>query len=518
MHSRYHLLMPRLERFAVHVVVFLAGALLMSLEVAAFRMIGKTFGSALRETTAVIAVFLAAMSIGYWGGGRIGDRHPRPQTLVAVLLSTAALLLVVPWLDAIVSPWIAASRLELATHAFVATSVLFALPTVLFASVSPIAVRLFTTSTGTSGSTAGSISALSTVGSITGSVVTAFLLIDWLGSIARTVLTVALATCVTVLVLVLSTLPRVRRQGDFAARLRPYAFAAIGVFVVAVPAIAFIRSTRIEHSLVARDPSIRTLFIGDSPYHRVTVQQRGDARTLHFSMAMQSRMLVHDPFGPGASYTDAIHLARFMRPDVRRILIIGLGGGTAAKQFVHYYPDTIVDVVEIDPVVVQTARRYFGVVPSDRLRIHVGDGRMFLKHATGTWDLIVIDAYTTNGYGDTIPPHLVTREFFREVKQRLAPGGVLHFHCAFGGTKLLLALQKTIGSVFHERYTSEGEILASDVALLTPTETVLERARTTRAGSLPGFERYARTLRPYSHVAEEIPLLTDDYAPVDTLR
>ncbi|HEV3486264.1 MAG TPA: hypothetical protein VG106_12705, partial [Vicinamibacterales bacterium] len=88
--------MSRFERSAIYVVVFLSGALLMSLEIAAFRIIGKTFGSALRETTAVIAVFLAAMSVGYWAGGRVGDRWPRAGTLLASLLGAAALLLAVP--------------------------------------------------------------------------------------------------------------------------------------------------------------------------------------------------------------------------------------------------------------------------------------------------------------------------------------------------------------------------------------------------------------------------------------
>ena len=511
--------MSRTERLAVYTVVFLSGALLMSLEVAAFRIIGKTFGSALRETTAVIAVFLAAMSIGYWAGGRAGDRYPRPSTLIAVLLGTALLLMGVPWLDAAVSPRIAASNLDLATHAFVATSVLFGLPTILFASVSPIAIRLFTTSTGTSGSTAGSISAVSTVGSIAGSVLTAFLLIDWLGSIARTVITVALAACITALILLSAMLTRVRRESAHNVRLRGYAIALAAVLAVGVPAIAFIRSTQLEQSLLAPDPAWKVLFVGDSPYHRVTVRERVNfVRTLHFAFGTQSQMLVKDPYGAGLPYSDAVHLAKMMRPTVKRVLLIGLGGGTVAKQFTRYYPDTTVDAVEIDPVVVDVAKKYFGVEPTDRLRIHTGDGRTFLTRTQEKWDLIVIDVATTNRYGDTIPPHLVTREFFAEAERHLSEGGVLHYHCAFQRSKLLLALQKTIASVFDSTYVTSGEILASNAALLTPKETVLERARTSPAGRLPDFANYLAALKPYQPVPSDVPLLTDDYAPVDTLR
>jgi spermidine synthase len=499
--------MSRLERVAVYVVVFLSGALLMALEIAAFRIIGKTFGSALRETTAVIAVFLAAMSIGYWVGGRAGDRWPRPGTLVSVLLAAAAVLLIVPWLDALLSPRIARSNLELSTHAFAATTLLFALPTILFASVSPIAIRLFAAGTGRSGSTAGSISAVSTVGSIAGSVVTAFLLIDQLRSITRTVMVVALCACITAIVLIATTMP-FRRSVP-----------AVGVaLVLAAPALAFIGSTQIEQSLFKPLPNWRVLFVGDSPYHRVTVlEHRGLMRALKFASATQSVMYLQDPFGPGLRYADSVHLARLLRPSVRRVLVIGLGGGTIPKQFTHYYPDTVVDVVDVDPLVVDVAQKYFGVQPSDRLRVHLADGRLFLRRATEKWDLIVIDTYTTNRYGDTIPPHLVTQEFFSEVSRHLSDGGILHFHCAFEKGKLLSALQKTLASVFGSVYVTEGEILASDVALVTSKETALQRVRDLPAGRLLAVEGYLEKLRPYERAAADVPLLTDDYAPVDTL-
>lgn len=509
--------MTRTERAAVYVVVFLSGALLMSLEIAAFRIIGKTFGAALRETTAVIAVFLAAMSIGYWAGGRAGDRWPRPETLLAVLFGAAALLLLVPPLDGWISPRIAASSLQLSTHAFLATTLLFALPTVLFASVSPIAVRLFTTSAGTSGSTAGSISAVSTIGSIAGSVLTAFVLIDWLESIARTVLVVSLSACVTAVVLMIATARRLSADATTRSVLRRSAVFVGAVTILALSAFGFVRSTALEESLLAPLPGRKILFTGDSPYHRVTVTEHGDLRLLSFASATQSRMRVGDPFGPGVPYTDAAHIAKLMRPNVRRILIIGLGGGTNAKQFTRYYPDTTVDVVEVDPLVADVARKFFAVTPSDRLRIHVMDGRLFLNRSRERWDLILIDAYTTNRYGDTIPPHLVTREFFREASAHLNDGGIFHFHFGLKANRLLPALQKTMASVFGSVYVTGGEILGSDVALITSKETAMERARNSPARQLPHLARYVAELRPYAGGAKDIPLLTDDYAPVDAL-
>lgn len=511
--------MNRIERVAIYAAVFLGGALLMSLEVSAFRIIGKTFGSALRETTAVIAVFLAAMSAGYWLGGRAGDRWPRPSSLIAALLTAALTSLCVPWLDALISPRIAASALDFSSHAFLSTTVLFAIPTLLFAAISPIAIRLSATTTGHAGSTAGSISAVSTAGSIAGSLATAFLLIDWLGSISRTVIFVGLIACATAVMVMLATLPRLAAEGSVHRQFRVYGIpGAIAIVVMLIPTMAFVRSTRLDQSLLQPSPNYQMLFVGDSAYNRITVRDwKGAVRFLSFSIGPQTRMEVADPLGPGLGYSDSFHIARLMRPSLRRVLIIGLGGGTTAKQFSHYYPDTTVDAVEVDPLVVDIAQRFFHVKPGPRLRLHVGDGRMYLKRSTEKWDLIVVDAYTTNRYGDTIPPHLTTREFMQEIAAHLNEGGVMHYHVAFGQSKLLPALQLTARSTFGSMLTAAGEIIASDVALLTDKAVIAGRAKQPPVAHLPHLQGYVAALGDAPPASSDIPMLTDDFAPVDTL-
>lgn len=504
--------MSSFERIALRIAVFAAGALLMSLEVAAFRIIGKTFGSALRETTTVIAVFLAAMSAGYWAGGRAADRWPRPATLMATLLAAAGSLLVVPWIDAALSPRIAASPLALATHAFLATTVLFAIPTVLLAATSPIAIRLFATTTVHSGSTAGSISALSTAGSIAGSLVTAFLLIDWLASISATVIFVAVVTCATALLVAVASPGTLRNAGH---AVRPVAIPGGGIVLLLLAGTAFVHSTTLDRSLMSELPGTRTVFLGDSPYHRIHVRDRGPAREIKFDLGIQSRMLLRDPYGPGLEYTDAFHIGALMRPP-KRVLLIGLGGGTAARQFPHYYPDVEVDAVEVDPLVVDVAKRYFGITPGPRLRIHIMDGRTFLKQSRDRWDLIIIDTYTTNRYGDTIPPHLTTREFFHDVAARLEDDGIVHFHCAFAASKLMFALHRTMDNVFPSVLLTGGELLASRVPLIVDRAALIEQARRSPAARLSDLETAIRALRS-ERPREDALLLTDDYAPVDTL-
>ncbi|HEY8181872.1 MAG TPA: fused MFS/spermidine synthase [Thermoanaerobaculia bacterium] len=504
--------MTALERVVLRVAVFLGGAMLMAIEISAFRMIGKTFGSALRETTAVIAVFLAAMSLGYWVGGRAGDRWPRTATLVAAFLSAAASLLLVPYLDALVSPRIAVSGLYFAIHAFLATSVLFAIPTFFFASVSPIAVRLFAPRTSESGSTTGSLAAISTIGSIFGSVITAFFVIDWLASIVETVIFVSIIAFATAVAIMLVASP------DPRVSLRRYGILSLaGAILVILTTTAVVSSSRIDPSFGSA-VGWRVLYAGDSPYHHVVVREKpGYVRELVFDVGVQSRMIIGDSFGPGSPYTDAFHLAPLIRPTIRRVLIIGLGGGTAVKQFTHAYPDVTVDVVEIDPLVIDLAKRFFRVQANERLHLHLADARAFLKGSRERWDLIIMDAYTSNRYGDTIPPHLVTREYFEEVAAHLTDGGVLHFHCTFARSMLLLALEKTAMSVFPSVLVSNGEILASKVALITSQEAIAQRAKNSAMSRLPNLSAYIAALRPPGAVARDVPLLTDDYAPVDLL-
>jgi spermidine synthase len=492
--------------------VFISGATLMAAEVAAFRVVGKSFGSALRETTAVIAVFLAAMSIGYWAGGRVGDRWPRASTLVIVLLAASLTLLAVPWLDVVVARSVSGSTLRMSVHAFLATAILFALPTGLLASVSPIAIRLFTTSESSSGSTAGSISAISTAGSIFGSVATAFFLLDWLQSIARTILFLSFVAAATALLVALGSLPTL-------AALRRYSTASVLVIAIAAIALsAFVRSTRIEAALLRDAPGWKTLFTGDSPYHHVVVRERnGDYRTLSFGLGIQSSMRVHDPSGPGMGYTESFPAGMLIRPGSRRVLMIGLGGGTAARQFLATYPDVVIDAVEVDPMVVDVAQRFFDIRASDRLKIHVRDGRTFLRDSTQRWDLIIVDAYTTNRYGATIPPHLVTREFFQEALEHLSDGGILHFHCAFGDTQLLPALQKTMASVFTSALSSGGEILGSRAPIVMDAALLADRARQLPAERFPNLRSYVSSLQEIPASAAHAPLLTDDYAPIDSL-
>ena len=497
--------------WVVRFVVLMAGAVLMSLEVAAFRVIGKSFGTALRETTTVIAVFLVAMSIGYYVGGRIGDRWPRVTTLAASLLCSSAFLLAVPALESLLAPRIATSAAALSTHAFIVTTLLFAIPTALLAATSPIAVRLFERAT-QSGAVAGSISALSTIGSVLGTIGTAFFLLDWLQSIERTVIFLGYVALSLAAALLAVT------SADWFPHARRARFATAAIVGCVLPPLAMPLFIGNGDSVSLRTPNTRVLHERDSGFQNIRVTQRNNVRDLYIDGTLHSRMYLGDKSEAGFAYNEVPHLARVIRPSTRRIAIIGMGGGTLAKQFSRFYEDTRVDAVEVDPAVVTVARDYFDVRPTPRLNIEVSDGRMFIERTTERYDLITVDTYTRGRYGATIPPHLTSREFFLHARDRLTEGGMFHFHSfAHRDAPISRALYKTLRSVFPTVLVfGSTEFLATADPLFVDARYLQDRASALRV-HLPHIDLQIQSLQTTPLPTADVPVLTDDHAPVERL-
>ena len=221
-------------------------------------------------------------------------------------------------------------------------------------------------------------------------------------------------------------------------------------------------------------------------------------------------------------------------------MIIGGGGGVGARKFVSDDPRVVVDLVEIDPMVIDVGRRFFYLPTDQHLRVHAEDGRNFVRRAAQQYDLVVLDAYTIGGQ---IPFHLTTQEFMRELKAILKPGGVVlaNINSALEGprSRILRSEYKTMASVFSELYLfplDPGRTNVPDaaylqsrrnvilVAVVDPlslsSEQITERADRLEAENTVktlDFASHARSLftRPIS--TSDVPLLTDDYAPVDTM-
>jgi spermidine synthase len=506
----------------IPLAVTICGAAVMCLEMMAFRVLVPNFGGDIYVSGSIIGVFLAALSLGYYGGGRVADRWPRLSLLAALILASGLFAVAIP---ALKEPLLGLQE-RIADRRWAAclyALLLFGPSTILLGMVSPFAIRLSGRHLGEMGNVSGRLYALSTFGSIFGTLFTSFYWIAWWPVSRITVATgwvlCALGGAVLAAVALASARERAKRQG---APLRGLSIVAglalpvLGLLATPAPAVA------------------RVLYEKETLYHRLVVTEDERWRTLSFNRAAQSGMGRTDPFRSEFRYTDAFHLAFAFQPEIKRVLFIGLGAATGPKQFRRFYPEVAVDAVEIDPEVVEVAKRFFGFAPDTRTTVHVADGRVFLNGARGRYDAIVVDAY----YADAIPFHLTTVEFMNLIKRRLAPGGVALFNVIGslqgGSSKLVRSEYRTIRRVFPTcgifPVPVEGEtpgaysperlrnvmLFATEQPAPAPGE-VQRRAAALKNARLPHLSRIAAAYRTEDLATTDVPLLTDDFAPVNNL-
>ena len=207
----------------------------------------------------------------------------------------------------------------------------------------------------------------------------------------------------------------------------------------------------VASGLMLQPAAAEVVFERTSAYHHIQVVDEQGVRTLSFDGSFETRMSLQNPLQGHFEYTEFFHMP-WLWVNPSNVLMIGLGGGSTQRAYQHYYPTVAVATVEIDPLVVRVARDYFSVGESPTHKIHVADGRVFLRRSTNYYDAILMDAYTENRYGSFLPRHLVTWEFFQIASARLTTNGVLAYNVIgqIHGQRanLLGAMHRTLKAVF----------------------------------------------------------------------
>ncbi len=269
----------------------------------------------------------------------------------------------------------------------------------------------------------------------------------------------------------------------------------------------------------------------DSLYHRIYVYQRGSVMTLRFACAdpyiIQSSVDLANPRRHMNEYTTLSFAGLLYNPEPARMLVVGLGGGVIPQDVHHYLPDLPIDVAEIDPDIPPIAEKYFGFRADQKMRVHVADGRVFIRQQSRRepptrYDIIVLDAFQ----GEYIPFHLMTREFMEEVKGALTEGGVVVAN-VIQSNRLAHAELRTVQEVFDGCQVFAGERSTNamivgfgpGVSALTP-QTARERAAELQRKHAFGFDvrTVARRLVVRPRADPDAKVLTDDQAPVNWLR
>jgi spermidine synthase len=479
----------------LELLVFTVGAATLGTEIAAARLMAPFFGDSTIIWANTIAVVLVALSVGYWFGGRMADRRPNLRALCALVLAAAVLLGVVP---VVAHPFLTLSVDAFATYsvgAFVGSLLgvlaLVAVPVLMLGAVSPWAIRLKLRTVEDSGTVAGRMYAISTVGSLVGTFAAALALIPLIGT-RRTFLAFALALAVVAA----CGLPR---------------------RALAVPA-AVALAIALSPGTIKAAAGARVLAEAETPYQYArVVQEPGGERVLE----LNEGQAVHSVWRPHAWLTGQYWDAFLVDPVAAlgrapaRVAILGAGAGTTARAYQHFFPATRVDAVEIDGELLKMGERWFDLRPSPRLRLYTQDARPFLRRAGPRYDAILVDAYRQ----PYIPFYLTTREFFAEVRARLTRGGVVAVNVGHpaGSDALERVLTATMRTDFP--YVARDPVADVNTILLGSRAPVDPSRLRRAAGALPGAldpvavtaaSRLAGGLRGGT-------VYTDDRAPVEWL-
>ena len=214
----------------------------------------------------------------------------------------------------------------------------------------------------------------------------------------------------------------------------------------------------------------------------------------------------------------------FLDREPKDALFIGLGAGAMPKYFSRYYPEADIDVVEIDPDMLTVARKYFSFKENDRMKVHVDDGRLFIKRTKKRYDWISLDAYQN----DYIPAHLTTLEFLREVKSKLKEGGVVVANITSPyRNKFFDSMVMTYKKAFSHLYIFKGKKSANFIFVATAGGKAKEKHEIEkRAGKIQSLRKFDIDLPEIAAGFEDsaayewagAKILTDDFAPVNLYK
>ncbi len=505
-------------RVLLNIIVFVSGAVLMGLEIVGSRVLAPYFGNSIFVWGSLISVVLAALSLGYYWGGWLSERRPSLAKLLLLIIVPGGMIFFLPFVYPPVNGWIAEVDFGNRLNPLIASTLYFLIPSIFLGTVSPYAIRLAATALSTVGSTAGSLYALSTCGSIFGTLLTAFYLIPVIG-----VKNIIHALGITLILLSLLLWPWTRVS---LARAKKPAITATTVATLLFWAVFFALPASTAWA------RLKTIVEKDSFYHHIRVEEDEEARYLYFDRTLQSAMSLDDPTALRLLYSRYTSLGMAFRPEAKKVLIIGLGGGSIPKKYQKEFASLQIDVAEIDPEVIQVARKYFSVREEKNLHIHAQDGRLFLSHTPQRYDQILLDAY----YSDAIPFHLTTREFFKIADQKLTSNGIVVANIigavTGSGGKITRSVVKTLREVFPQIYifaTRRADHVSLDtvqnvIVIATKDRNRLDIREIAKRASALGRGLFPDTIGDiamsyYDDILSDrdVPVLTDDYAPTDNL-
>jgi spermidine synthase len=459
----------------------------MILELLGTRIIGPFYGVSLYVWASLIAVTLISLALGYFLGGYLADRFPAVRlshVIVAAALGTA----VIPLLTGPVLRL--TDSLGLRGGAFTSALLLFTLPLTALAMVGPYVIKRATRDLTGVGTVAGSVYAVSTVGSVAGTMLLGFYLLPLFG-------TKEILIALSLLLAILAGLI-IWREQSAGRNARPLTATAAALGILG--ASWFATSPKPVEGFTVRSEA-------ESLYGWVRVvddERRGLRLMLSDASVISAVDMKLDR--SVLDYQHVLGALPMFRPETKQALLIGLGGGHVARDLKSRGITT--DTIEIDPAVADAARQFFHFEPTGRFV--VGDARYEIKHLDRRYDLIIHDCFT----GGTEPTHLLTREMLSELRGLLNEGGLLALNYvgfrAGEGSDAVAAVHRTMKSLFpHLRIFVTEKTEFTDFVFLASEQPVTFDASSTdrRIGWLIEHEHRISDTEGF--------MITDNYNPLE---
>ena len=483
--------------------VFLSSAILLVLEITAGRLIAPYVGVTIYSWTSIIGVILAGLSLGNWIGGRWADRGADELSTGIALLLAAAFSLLSLLMLTLIAPVLQASNLDLISASFLYVLCMFFVPSLLLGIPTPLLTTLALKLDDRTGHVVGRMHALAALGSIVGTFLTGFILIQYLGS--RTVIIVAS------LILFLLGLPFLRNIS-----IKSW----IGVVISAV----------LITSLTQAKNGFTSPCEYESNYFCLRVVDASDQAPFGTANALVLDHLLHGinhETEPAMLISPYVHLMQelvnqhFETAQLSQLHYFFAGGGsyTQPRAVKQETPTASVTVAELDPVVTQTVQQFLYVEPSD-FEVHHGDARTTLfRRSAAEFDVIVTDAF----HDIAIPYHLVTLEYVRLAKSKLKPGGIFTTNIvdAFPDPKMVKSVMKTLQQEFnqvdvwldHIPQTAQRMTYVISASENKISSDILESHK----GLRRSWFRINEPLLNTGTKMHDIPVFTDDFVPVERM-
>jgi spermidine synthase/uncharacterized membrane protein len=488
--------------------VFVSGMTTLAAELAAGRLIGNVFGTSNLVWSSIIGLILIYLTLGYFIGGKWADANPTPLAMYRILAWGAFTIALVPYIAGPVLRSAAtafeALSVGIMAGSFIAVLILFSVPITLLGMISPFAIRLSVDDTSKAGQVSGQIYATSTLGSFIGTFIPTLITIPVIGT--------KLTFMVFGLFLLFVALAGL---GKFASRSDMFKLIWMPIVLAVVAMLSSGQS--LKHSA-------GQVYETESAYNYIQVQEKNGYTLLKLNDGQGEHSIYHPDTlnygGPWEQFLVGPYFYANRQPqDVKRMAIVGLAAGTAARQASAVYDNIQIDGFELDGKIVEVGEKYFGLnLPN--LTVYIGDGRLNLERSPYKYDIIAVDAYRP----PYIPPHMTTQEFFEIAASHLTDDGVLTINVGSvpGDRRLIDGLATTMNTVFPSVHVMDIPGTLNTMIFATKQPTTRENfttnlvALSTDSGVHPLLiSAMATTYVNLKDGYQTTTVFTDDLAPIE---